>query len=443
LSAPASIGQVLTLNGSLTTNGQPLTLLSDATGTAMVVNNGAAVVSGNATVQRYIDPTLNPATGTGPNPTGLGYRHYAAPVQNTTVADLTTSGFTPVVNANYNTQGSAVNPFPTIFDYDEARLTAAAPGFNQGWLSPAALTDALVPGQGYTVNIPVSQTVDFVGTLNNGPVSVGNLTRGSAADAGWHLLGNPYPAPLDWDQVALSGVNAAVYVYHSSGQYAGTYSAYAGGIGTNGGTNQLALGQGFFVRTSTAGTPGAVNFTNAARLTSYANPVFNRTATTFPLVRLALSATNVPADEAVVYFAASATTGLDAALDAPKLPAGGAGLLASEAAGQALSINALPTLGTADVVVNLRVQATQPGTYTLQALELLNLPAGTYAYLRDAQTGTQTDLSAATSYRFGLAAGAPTMGRFSLLITQQRVLGTASAQLSQQVSLFPSPARGH
>ncbi|MDO7846263.1 alginate lyase family protein [Hymenobacter sp. M29] len=433
LTGPVQVARMLVLDGNLTANNN-LTMLSNAAGTAMVVNNGTAAVTGNVAVQRYIDPAAN---------SGSGYRHYSAPVQATTVADLTTSGFTPVMNAAFNTQGSAVNPFPTIFDYDEARLTPAAPSFDQGWLSPAALTDALVPGQGYTVNIPASQTVDFVGALNNGPVSVGNLTRGPAADAGWHLLGNPYPAPLDWDQVTLSGVDAAVYVFHSSGQYAGTYSTYAGGIGTNGGTNQLALGQGFFVRTSTAGTAGAVNFTNAARLTGYASPVFNRNATTtHPLVRLKLSAGSGPADEAVVYFAAPATTGLDAALDAHKLPAGSTVSLASESVGQALAINALPALGATDVVVNLRVQATQAGTYTLQATELLNLPASTYAYLRDAQTGAQTDLSAAAAYRFTQAAGAPAMGRFSLLFTRQRALATAPAQLNQQVSVFPSPAHG-
>nr|GFD13968.1 hypothetical protein [Tanacetum cinerariifolium] len=154
LSVPTAVAQLLTLaNGNLTLADQSLTLLSDATGTAMVVNTNG-VVNGTATVQRYIDPATNG---------GAGYRHYSSPVQNATVADLATSGFTPVVNPAYNTQGNSVTPFPTVFGYDANRLTASGANFDQGWYSPAAMSEVLTPGLGYTVNIPASQTVDFVG----------------------------------------------------------------------------------------------------------------------------------------------------------------------------------------------------------------------------------------------------------------------------------------
>jgi rhamnogalacturonan endolyase len=434
LAGPVQVGRMLTLNGNLTTNNN-LMLQSDTTGTAMVVNNGTAATTGNVTVKRYINPAIN---------SGAGYRHYASPVQGATVGGLATSGFTPVINPAYDTLGNTVTPFPNVFGYNETRLTAANPGFDQGYYSPMALSDVLAPGQGYTVNVPASQTLAFVGALNNGTVSQSGLTRGPQPDAGWQLLGNPYAAPLNWDLVSLAGVGSAVYVYRSSGQYAGTYSSYVaglGGIGTNGGTNQLALGQGFFVRTSTAGASGTVSFTNAARLTTYANPTFNRTTTTNALVRLEVRPTTGSADETVVYFAAGATPGFDAQFDADKLPGSGSVLLASDLGNaQALSINALAPLGVADVTVPLRVQASQSGTYTLLATELLHLPAGTHAYLRDAQTGTQTDLNQATGYACTLAAGAPATGRFSLLITQQRVLATPSPQLSQQVVVFPNPA---
>jgi autotransporter-associated beta strand protein len=432
LSGPVTVQRLLTLNGNLATNGN-LTLLSNAAGTAMVVNSGSAEVAGNVTVQRYIDPAAN---------AGAGYRHYSSPVRATTVADLTTSGFTPVVNPAYNS-GSTTN-FPTVFGYDETRLTPGAAAFDRGWFSPSALTDALTPGRGYTVNVPATQTVDFVGVLGNGPVSLSNLTRGTQPESGWHLLGNPYPAPLNWDAVSRTGVDGAVYVYHSTGQYAGTYSSYvagSGGVGTNGGTNQLAAMQGFFVRTSTAGTPGAVSFANQARLTSYASPVFNRTTSANPLVRLQLQPAAGAADEAVVYFAPGATTGFDSQFDAYKLPVGGTALLASElSAAQSLSINGLPVLTGADVVVNLRVATSQSGSYTLRAAELLNLPTGTVVYLRDAQTGTLTDLQLTPNYACTLTAGAPATGRFSLLLTQQRVTATAVAQLGQQVSVYPNPA---
>jgi GH35 family endo-1,4-beta-xylanase len=438
LAAPAGVRRMLTLNGNLTTGSQPFTLFSDATGTAMVVNTSGAVV-GTATAQRYIDPTTN---------AGNGYRHYASPVAATTVADLTTSNFTPVVNPAYNTAAdpSLVTPFPTVFGYNSARLasgSAISSAFDFGWESPSALSDVLTPGRGYSVNIPGTQTVDFVGTLNNGPVSLTNLGRGPLADAGWQLLGNPYPAPLDWNATSTSGLDAAVYVYRSTGPYAGTYATYVrNGVGTNGGTNQLAAMQGFFVRTSATGAPGAVSFTNAARLTTYANPTFQRTASADPLVRLTLSAATGPADEAVVYFSSNATTGIDPAADAYKLSASGAPVLASElSATELLSINALPALGTATVAVPLRVLAPQAGTYTLRATELLNLPAGTQAALRDNQTGTLFDLSQPTGYTVSLGAG-PATGRFTLLLRPGSALATAPAALAEEVLLYPNPTRG-
>ena len=83
-----------------------------------------------------------------------------------------------------------------------------------------------------------------------------------------------------------------------------------GGPSTNGGTAQLAAMQGFFVRTTSASTPGSINFANSARLTTYTSPSFQRLASTDPLVRLSLGAGNGPADETVVYFSSTATTGL-------------------------------------------------------------------------------------------------------------------------------------
>jgi len=68
-------------------------------------------------------------------------------------------------------------------------------------------------GQGYTVNLPATEPVDFVGTLNNGPLAL-TLGRVTPTEAGWHLLGNPYPAPFDWRTVPVpAGLDDALYIY--------------------------------------------------------------------------------------------------------------------------------------------------------------------------------------------------------------------------------------
>ncbi|WP_171025491.1 nidogen-like domain-containing protein [Hymenobacter jeollabukensis] len=437
LNAPLAVARLLTLNGNLASGGN-LTLLSSATGTAMVINNGTAAVSGPATVQRYIDGGLNP---------GLGYRHFAAPVSNTTVADLTTASFTPRVNAAYNTAANpgSVTPFPTVFSYDQSRVSTGAGGavadFDKGWVSPGSTTDALTPGRGYTVNLAAGQTVDFVGTLGNGSVPLTGLTRGASAQSGWYLLGNPYPAPINWTQAYLgaTGLDNAVHVYKSSGQYAGSYASFVNGVGVNGGSNIIPLGQAFFVRTSSAATPGSLNLSNAARLSSYTDAALQRTtAETRPLLRLSLSGLGV-SDEVAVYFEAGATAGFDTAFDAPKLTAGHNVLLGLDTPGALLAINGLPTLGTAPVTVPVLVRVARTSTYTLRADELLNLPAGTTVQLRDLLTGTLTPLTPQATYSFTADASLSTP-RFELIFNASRVTAATPAALNAQVSVYPNPA---
>ncbi|UOQ99937.1 T9SS type A sorting domain-containing protein [Hymenobacter sp. 5317J-9] len=437
LTRPLAVTRLLTLNGNLASNGN-LTLAADASGTAMAVNNDAAAVLGTATVQCYLDPALNP---------GLGYRHLAAPVANTTLADLTTAGFSPLVNAAYNGAANPgqVTPFPNIFFYNQALVAATGNGatadFDKGWVSPAATTEAMTPGRGYTVNLAAGQTIDFVGTLGNGAVAIGALGRGVSAQAGWHLLGNPYPAPINWTQAfaGASGLDNAVHVYKSSGQYAGTYASYVNGVGTNGGTNVIGLGQGFFVRASTPGATASLNLSNAARLSTYTSAAPQRgTAETRLLLQLSLSGAGAT-DQAAVYFETGATAGFDAAFDAPKLTAGHRVQLALDDVTGPLAISGRPLLGNAPLTVPLAVRVAQAGTYTLRADELLNLPVGATVQLRDALTGTVTPLTPQVTYTF--TADASLAGpRFSLIFQATRALATAPGQLSAQVVVFPNPA---
>ncbi|MBO2012607.1 DUF4394 domain-containing protein, partial [Hymenobacter negativus] len=441
LAAPASVRRLLTLYGDLTVTGQTFTLLSDADNTAQVVNISGSVV-GAATVQRYIDPSRN---------AGLGYRHYSPPVSGSTVADLATTGYSPVVNPAYNTVGNTVTPFPTVFGYNEQRVTTsgnpAPQDFDKGFFSPNSLGDALNPTQGYTVNITASANVDFVGTLNNGPLTASGLTRGGQTESGWHLRGNPYPAPLDWNLVISNGrltnIDNALYVFKSSGQYTGSYASYVGGVGVNGGTNVLPSSQGFFVRTSAPGQTGSIAFTNAERLTTYNNTPFQRgTSDTRPQLLLSLGNATT-ATQTAVYFDQGATAGLDAAFDAYALPGSNGLQLATEAGAELLAINGQGALTGADVLLPLRLAVPAAGTYSLAVDHLAHLPAAYHAYLRDALTGTFTDLAAtpALALALTLAPGTAPAGRFALLFTPQaRVLANAPAALAQLASLYPNPA---
>jgi hypothetical protein len=438
-----AIAHTLRLDYDLVTNGKALTLLSTPlAGSALVYNNGGVVV-GTATVQRAIDPTLN---------SGLGYRHFSAPVSNSTVADLATAGFTPVINSVYNTSAAptAETPFPTVYNYDQSRLVLAnnLTSFDKGWVSPASLNEVLTVGKGYTVNLSASEVVDFVGTLNNGTFSVpmSRVADATAVEAGWQLIGNPYPAPLDLSLVApadRNNLDAAMYVSQSLGQYTSQYHTYVNGFSTDAANSSVVpSGQGFFVRVSAGQTSGSFIFRNSQRQTTFdaITSMQHTTADTRPQVHLTLRGAGPVSDAVIVYFESGATAGLDVQYDATKLPnTTGLNLSTTSATGQALAIDgrALPT-SALTIPLNVYVPAT--GTYTLQADQLLNFN-GLRPYLRDIQLGTLTDLSQQPSYSFSqneLFTGA----RFELvLMTAQPLAATLAAQAQLQVAVYPNPAR--
>jgi hypothetical protein len=450
LATATSVAQVLTVGaaGNLALNGNALTLLSTSAGTALAVNAGSGIVSGNtAVVQRYIDGSLN---------SGRGYRHYSVPVTGTTLADFTTSGFTPVLNPAYNSSPTpaTVTPFPTLYIYNQSALatrTNNLSAFDKGWLSPSSLTDGATPGLGYCVNISAGQVVDLVGTLYNTPLTVGmsRTTGATAAQGGWALLGNPYPAPLDLSLVQNAdrvNLDAAIYVVQSTGPYAGGYRAYVNGVSTSASNSPLlALGQGFFARVRAGQTTGSFTFRNTQRVTSYASQAaFQRTAADpRPAVRLELAGAGL-ADGWVAYVETGATPAFDSQLDAGKLPNSTGLNLSSVAGAENLAIDGRPAF-TAATVLPLAVGVPAAGTYTLAATALNNLPAGLDAYLRDAQTGQVSKLSVGTSYAFSATAAeaqALLVGRFTLQFSAASPLATTAALTAAEVTVYPNPAHG-
>ena len=407
---------------------------------------------GNLTVQLRIDGSRNP---------GLGYRHLAAPVAGSTVAGLATGAFVPVTNLLYNTVGNTVRPFPTVFRYEQGLVGASGSpgpvGFDQGWLSPYDNAEPLFPGFGYTVNMPGNATVSFTGQAFTQPDLFFLCSRGVPTDAGWQLFGNPYAAPLSWDRVVanerLDRLDPVLYTFKSNGPYVGAYASYlpgvggAPGIGVNGGTALVPVGQAFFVRQGAAyvNLAGGLHFNlDDVLATTDGRTVQRPAADLRPRLVLALRNAAGQAHQTAVYFQAGASTGADDRYDAGLLPSAGQLLtLATIVAGKNFSINALPPLTGAEVRVPLRLQATVAGRYELAPDVLANLPAPYHAYLHDAATNAYTDLAQPTPVSIGLPANAPVAGRYTLVFSPQaRALATAPAALAALVSLYPNPAHG-
>ena len=445
LTGAINISEVLNLQaGDVAANGN-LTLLATATKQAMIINNGTTSVMGHVTVQRY----LRSNSGT----TGAGYRFLSSPVTTANWTQLT-DNISLTVNPAFNTSATPgrVTPFPTVFEYDATKAgdpsktftTSPHPDFDKGWQSPNALTDNLAVGKGYTVNTSANQVIDITGTLNNTPV--GNITipvvTGNTASLGYNLIGNPYPSPIKWSAVLglSSGINDAVYQHVATGQYTGSWATYINGVGTNGGSDDIAVMQGFFV---IANAGGNVVMNNSVRATSFANPNSFRTEDTQNnqqkgLVRLNIMNAAGKTDETVVYFADNATDKFDSKFDAVKfqLNAGnfpniytgtGKGLYAINA----LSSNQLND----DVVIPVIVQSWTGGKQKITLTEKLNFTRNVTVYLKDKLTNTLFDL-ANGSYDYNVEAGV-TADRFELVFQPQFTTAEANGD---NINLFPNPA---
>ncbi len=438
-----TITRVLEVRGTLTVPaGQLLTLLSNASGTAMVYNNGGAI-TGTVNAQRYVDPSTNST---------LGYRHFASPMTNAPFSQLGSWTYGPT--------------FPAVYKYTE---TSVVTQFDEGW-SQAAGSPAttMTGGEGYAVLSAGAYSPIFVGQVNNGAnvtrtvsnttgvagtgtyIGSGNTNNGS----GWNFLGNNYPSPLDVDAFMNSfpaNVFKQVSVWRplpsalgaaASGQYVtripgtGTVDAGVGAASTR----WLPMGGAFFVKVPAVGS-ASVTMTNAMRPTSYQNTQHYRQAPdTRLVVTMGLTAQDglQVTDKAYVTFDENATVGVDNGLDGYKLlNIGDVPSLASVAGADMLAINSLPAL-TSRTVVPLAVSANNAGSYKLNADELLNLPVGLRVYLLDAVTGTRQDLMLNGTYVFTMDPGT-TSQRFSLVFEPAASPLGVTNTLAGQVDVYPNP----
>ena len=197
---------------------------------------------------------------------------------------------------------------------------------------------------------------------------------------------------------------------------------------------------GFLMQVTTPNTTnGAVALTNANRVTVFdtrPQPAFGRQTGTRALLQLQVSGAG-RTDALTFYTEAQATTGVDARYDATKLANPNGLNLATVAGGTQLAIDGRPMPTTA-TVVPLFLGVPVVGGYTLSAASMVNF-GSTTVYLRDALTGTRTQLAAGRTYSFTTTA-TTAAGRFALEFAPAgTALATTAESLAAQVQLYPNP----
>ncbi|MES2386716.1 MAG: hypothetical protein V4543_01840, partial [Bacteroidota bacterium] len=254
LSNATSVVNTLTVSaGSFNLDGKALTLLSSKTGTARLaeVPPGAGLSNASAfTAERWLDTAAvrNESAGFG------AYYWLGAPVTGATV-----DAWNTVNNAYVPWTYDGLRNHSSIWLYDNSDNTFAS---NGGWTKPSAPTQELEPGSGARVWFNNSFfTNGATNALSGSPVT-GNYNlpvtycngtcAGNTAANGWNLVANPYASTIDWNDADWTKTNIAEAVYVWRHKQNG-YSSYVDGVGTMGGSNLIASGQGFMVKATDAG----------------------------------------------------------------------------------------------------------------------------------------------------------------------------------------------
>ena len=401
-------GKITLSSGTLTaTNG--VTLQSDATGTATLVDNTTnAPQAITATVQQYVEAGRN--------------WYMSIPLA---------SGASSLLN-----RGTSVVCF------DEPSGTWIAPAANtlnklRGYVQVATSTPSTTGTTG---------TVDFTGVVNTGAHSI-SLSR-TAGKTGFNLVGNPYPSYLDWNLVTRTNVLPTMWYRTKEG---GVYKFYtfvangSAGVGSPASiTNKIPPMQAFWVRVNTEGT-GSIAVDNNMRAHKDVTGNIMKAPIQTPQKLLRLQVSNgTNTDETVLYFNANASDAVDQ-YDAPKR------------SNEELTIPEIYTqVGTEQLVINgmnsvkynteipigfSTLTAANNNGLSISANEMTNFETGTRVILIDKQNSSvETELTNGGTYNFSAPVTAPTTNRFSLLFRAPGVATSIDNATKPNAQVFVNAA---
>jgi hypothetical protein len=278
-----------------------------------------------------------------------------------------------------------------------------SPGFNGdacslwGWHVRSA--GNFENGRGYAAQASTSGsfTLGVTGTVNASPVSNAGLTNSGGDGNGFHLVGNPFAAPITWNNPG--GFAPFAYAWNDA---SGTYSSYFSG------TTQFATHQGFFVQ-----SVGNSTFSVGNNDKFEGDPAFLRIGSVFGDYSIQLDvAGNGFSHFSVIAFADvlggnSCTNGWDVMCDAYALP-GNSGqpfIFSMTTEGEMASPNRLQyntqtVLDGATRSVPVAFNPGANGTFTISASDLESFPSGTGIVLEDTKEGILHDLNNNPAYTF-------------------------------------------
>ena len=423
----------VTLNSDLTVNGK-----LSITGSTLNVNNKTLTLNSGSYLTNVASGILTNASHTiakqALDPARVnssrGSWYYVAPL----VTGQTMNAWSWNNNYDAGTFSADTSKRSSVYTYDPTYTTVRS---RSGFVNPSSASVSAPSGSGayvwfggqfYAAGATQSQQgAPFLGTKDWTTLKycTGSCANGSTTN-GFNLIGNPYYASLDWDNAAWTKTNVSGTIWFwegTEGRY-GTYAFNSGG-GTNGASNVIAKGQGFFIKV-TAANP-VLTVTPAALASSQSTIL--RTAATGKL-RLKMASESY-SDEILLTRNNTVSRAYNENKDSEKMFNSKLNL-GWKTDGEVLAIANRPV--EASDVIDLHLTNTLTSATTLavsetEGFEDLNM------YLLDRNTNTTVLLTAGTAVN---VESDITGTRYALLFTESVTAVKAGQGL--KLNLYPNPA---
>jgi len=332
-----------------------LTIQSNATSTGSLLGQQWLTVNGDVKIERYLE------------------------------AGSWQSLSAPLAGDDFNSLYLGGNPDVWGLEYDEAI---------DDYAYVTSLNTPLGDAKGWLIWIggAAAQTLEFNGDLRDAITPLSLVNSVPDANHGYNFVGNPYPSAIDWDAAAgwtKTNIDAGIWIWNGT-----NFSTYVSGSGgTNGGTQHIAMAQGFFVQVNEAQTSGTLNMTTGVQLHDDVAYLKEPASTPADFIRLKLTDGELT-DETIIRLDEAATEAYDGQLDMHKL------FSFNEehpqifsTANDFMTVNVLPPYV---ISVPVDVRGANGNEMTISLPEVSDFA---HVYLSDEATGTTTDL-VADSYTF-------------------------------------------
>lgn len=364
-----------------------MTLVSNASSTAIIGPSPNGSVTGNIRMQRFISARA------------AGYSTMAGCVQGQTVADWD--------DELLLVYGCCFPSFsPSILGYDET---------SADWVEVTSPTQPLTPGVGFEVYLDSDgsyTTFNATTIVNTGTPNLGTFDMSSYITAnydGWNLIGNPYHANISWDDLHATTTNISPDIMY----YDETIEDYA--VLTTGSGTLLAPNQGFWVE-SFGGA--SLVFTENIKTASNSSDFRSTPAQMFTIRLKSVGGTRFTSGTSFRFAADLSARNVKGnvtfkGIPNPKAP----NLYSVSETGKGLKVNLLNS-SLDQHIVPLHFNVGEDGLYTIgaQNIESAQLDGYTCVTLIDNKTGRNIDL-AQEDYQFYAEKG-ENPGRFSLKMSK-------------------------